>query len=208
MQLEDVAAAGGLVQSVDVLRRQGEAVGEPALEGGEGVVAGVRGDALQAGPAGVVEAPHQGRVAGEAVGRRHVGDGVALPQARRAAERRHAALGRDPRARQDGDAAGAWRSDLGGAVEVVLGQAGSMGWCMAASGGVGCRAAGMRIPASASGWTRTAHARSPTGPGSAGGPRQAPDSLLYAVGAGRYYPASRPDSRTRLPMTHPLPTDP
>ena len=56
VQLEDVAAAGGAVEAVDVLGGEGETVaGVVLLEGGEGPVAGIGPDLTQAGPAEVVE---------------------------------------------------------------------------------------------------------------------------------------------------------
>jgi threonine aldolase len=79
----------------------GRPLAEALLDLRDRAMAGVRDDAGHVGAALGVELPHEQRIAREALRRRHVLDGVALPQAVRVAERRHAALRRDAGAGED-----------------------------------------------------------------------------------------------------------
>ncbi len=91
----DVAGAGALVEVVDVLGAEVEAVGHVALEVGEGEVAGVGMGGEGVAAAHGVEAPDEGGVGVPGVGRGDVFDAMAVPEAAGAAEGGEAALGGD-----------------------------------------------------------------------------------------------------------------
>ena len=104
MHVVDGAAAGLLVQVVDVLGAEEEAaaaLGERGLGPGERGVGGVRARGEQVAAAQVVEVVHAVRVAGEGLGRRELHRVELRPDAARVAEGAEAALGRDPGAGQD-----------------------------------------------------------------------------------------------------------
>ena len=92
-----------------------EEVLEVALEDGQRLMAGIRGDLEQVAPPIVVPLPHKGGIARESLGRGQILGAEILPISPRAAERRHSALGADPRAGDDKDFAGAAKSlrDMG-----------------------------------------------------------------------------------------------
>lgn len=84
---------GAVVQVVDVLGDQQEVARPAGGEVGESVVGGVGMHRRQPAAATVVEVLHQGGVAGEGLGRRHVLKPTAHPQAVVGAEGGHAGLG-------------------------------------------------------------------------------------------------------------------
>jgi hypothetical protein len=90
-----------------------------ALESDQGVMPGIGPRPAQGRAALVVEAPHQGRITGKALGRGDVHDVVPFPQAARTAEGRHAALGRGARAAEDGDSL-RLTQDVRGAIDRVF----------------------------------------------------------------------------------------
>src|SRR5581483_6503579 len=99
VHLDDVARAGGGMETVDVLRH--DRMHEPLrLERGERLVRGVRPRVAEDVEPQRVELPHALRVPAEGVDRRHLVRVEALPDAVRAAEVRDPALGRHAGARQ------------------------------------------------------------------------------------------------------------
>src|SRR4029453_12399013 len=95
-----------LVEVIDVLRDEREALAQGFLESSEGGVRGVRRDFEELAPASVVEVEDAARVPRVRLGRGDVLDSVLLPQAAGGPERRDAALGGDAGAGEDRDAAG------------------------------------------------------------------------------------------------------
>ena len=104
VDFQDARTPRRLVQPVDVLGDQGEAIAEALLQFREGEVPRVGSDGGDAGAAGIVELPDQIGVAGEPGGRGHVLDAVPLPQAVGGAEGGDARFGRNARAGEDRDA--------------------------------------------------------------------------------------------------------
>ena len=95
MHVDEAAAAGPLVQIVDVLRHDEQVVAQLVLQPGERVMRGVGDDGCQGPASRVVEAEHQLGVGLVALRRRDAVDGVSLPQSVGGAEGRHSALGGD-----------------------------------------------------------------------------------------------------------------
>jgi hypothetical protein len=110
MQLDDVLASRGAVQTVDVLCDQPEPV-RPALEIRQGPVSVVGQDIRQSGDPEPVELPHAFRVASEGLRRGQLHGRLPPPEAALTAEGRDSAFGRDARPRQDCDPGGA-REDV------------------------------------------------------------------------------------------------
>ena len=100
VQLDHVAAAGRAMQAVHVLRDERHAR-DHVLDPREGGVAGVRPRCAKLRAPPFVEPPDLLRVRGERLRRRQLHRSPTLPHAVGSAERREAAFGRDPRARQD-----------------------------------------------------------------------------------------------------------
>ena len=103
VHVDDALVAGALVQVVDVLGHHQHRARVLALELGQGMVGGVGPGLDQVDPTGVVELVHEGRVAGEALGRRHLLEVVLGPQAVLVAEGAEPGLGRDAGAGEDHD---------------------------------------------------------------------------------------------------------
>lgn len=105
VQLENPAAAGEIVQAVDVLRDQGEG-GLAALQFGERAMGGVGRGFGDLPPPPVIPLPHQARVAPESFRRGQVFGLKTLPQAARTAKGGNAAGRGDSGSRHDGNRAG------------------------------------------------------------------------------------------------------
>jgi hypothetical protein len=103
VHVPDRAAAGALVQIVDVLRDDQHLAGPVRLQPGQRGMRRVRRRAGQIGAAGIVEVVHQPRVAREALGCRHLLQIVLRPDPAHVAKRAKPAFGRDSRAGQDDD---------------------------------------------------------------------------------------------------------
>ncbi len=96
--------AGALMQVVDVLRAEEKAVADFRLEIRQSAVRGIRFGFLSGGAAGRVKLPHGGGVALPGIGRAHVLDAAAGPQAVFSAKGRQTALGADARPGEHEDA--------------------------------------------------------------------------------------------------------
>ncbi len=104
VHVDDAGRAAPLVEIIDVLRAEKQAVLQIGFELGERAMAGIRFGGRSGAAAHGVELPHQSRVAAKGFGRPDFLDAVGPPQAARATERRNAAFGADARAGEDEDA--------------------------------------------------------------------------------------------------------
>jgi hypothetical protein len=98
--------AGSLVQAIDVLRHGEDAAGVLLLQPRQRMMGGVRPGIAKPPAAEIVEFVHAGRIAGKALGSRHLLQIELLPQPAFVAERAEPALGRKPGPGEDDDAAG------------------------------------------------------------------------------------------------------
>ncbi len=96
----DALRASLLVQRIDVLGAEKEAVAERALEVGQSTMSGIGSDGGMAFPALGIELPDHFRVGMEGLRGGDVLDAVAAPQSVGAAEGRKTALGADSSAGQ------------------------------------------------------------------------------------------------------------
>ena len=99
MQMQDLAAAGSLVQVVDVLGDDVYAVA--SLQLGQREMRGIGLHLLQLATAGVVEIEDEPGIGVKAFGRSHIFHTVAFPQAARVAEGFQTAVGADAGSGQD-----------------------------------------------------------------------------------------------------------
>ena len=105
MHVDQPLRAGALVKVVDILGDQQEITWPFGLEPRKCLVRRVGTDARKFRSPSIVEAVNQCRIPAEGLGRSHVFNAVAFPQAVGAAKGCEAAFGRNAGARQDHDVA-------------------------------------------------------------------------------------------------------
>ena len=113
VHVKEADRACTLVEVVDVLRAEEEAVAEVGFELSESAVGGVGSGGLRGGSAGGVKLPDEGGIALEGFGSADVLDAMAGPEAVGGAEGGEAALGADAGAGEDEDAVGIGDGDWG-----------------------------------------------------------------------------------------------
>jgi len=113
MHVDEARRAGALVEVVDVLRAEEEAVAEVGFELSEGVMRGIRHGGLSRGASGGVELPDKRGIAVKRFGSADVFDAVAGPESVGGTEGGQTALRADAGAREDEDAIGRGDGDRG-----------------------------------------------------------------------------------------------
>jgi hypothetical protein len=112
VHVEKAVGAGALVEVVDVLRAEEEAVADALLKLGEGVVGGVGLGFGSVGAALGIELPDEFGIASPGVGSADIFNAIAGPEAVVGAEGGQAALSADASAGEDEDAVGGGDRDL------------------------------------------------------------------------------------------------